>query len=84
MAKTIVTFHLELEVDDPAALYKAALDRAVDDGFEPDCAAVSGFIGTQDEPDLGACVRMILDPGMSPPGTSIHESWVDVDHLTQS
>lgn len=32
------------------------------------------LLGTNRKPDLGACLRMIFDPGESPPGCTINDS----------
>jgi len=34
--------------------------------------------GTRDDPDIGECLRMIFDPGESPPGIQIEDSSAEV------
>lgn len=73
---TVYTFVLRIEVTDVMALYEAASERADEGG----CGnSIEEIIGTAAEPDVFACVQMLLDPGESPQGTSIIESMVEAE-----
>lgn len=37
--------------------------------------------GTRDDPDIGECLRMIFDPGESPPGIQIEDSSAEIAPL---
>lgn len=68
---------IEVRVHDAEALYEAAFKHAtVVDGH--DATSATAFLtldGTK--VDEAACITMIFDPGMSPPGTKIIESVVE-------
>ena len=66
------SFTLSGSVTDVSLLYKTALARAIADGLEPDDAAES--LTYDGEPNVSACVRMLLDPGISPDGLEIDDS----------
>jgi hypothetical protein len=63
---------LYVTVTDPAALHRAALARYKQEGGDDEGA--EDFIGTAAEPDISGCLRMLLDPGMSPDGININDS----------
>lgn len=72
--------NISLRVFDPRQLLAAAIERArqddSDNGFYPANPAEhyrEGLTTADGEPDIGACLQMLLDPG-SLPGVSIHES----------
>ncbi len=74
--RPVYTIAIEVEVYDPQDLWSAARVHALThDGlgeqeFIDEC-------GSKDDPDLGRCLQMILDPGASPDGCSIIESRVE-------
>lgn len=77
MSKTY-DFSLTIEVDDEIELWKFARRKyeshnlAIGDGSDLD-----EMFGTVDQIDVSACLQEILDPGVSPAGTSIIESTVE-------
>lgn len=71
-------FHLELVVNDPEALYTAAHAHVRNvDGLSW-WEATEALQPEPGEISIEACLTALLDPGRSPPGTSIQESWVEV------
>lgn len=50
------------------------MERATNDGASYDDAL--GMLKTDDEIDVRACLIMLADPGMSWPGTSIVETFI--------
>jgi hypothetical protein len=79
--RTNYEFSLYLGVDDPARLYEAARAQY----FQEDYASVAtgpveddikDLLGTREEPDIEACLMMLLDPGMLP-GCSIYQHTVE-------
>lgn len=63
---THVTFQIHLSIHDAEAFRAAAITRAGEDGL------------TEWEPEtLADCAVMLLDPGESPPGSSIESSEAD-------
>ncbi len=74
MAK-LYRFTIEIEVDDVAALKAYANQIAIaDNRLAPEEWA--DMRSTEGDP-LGSDLQMILDPGESPPGTSIQQSFVE-------
>lgn len=78
------TISIDVEVYDEQELYEAALQRAIEDGMTRAQASEMLLYGEEDdtsvtdrEYNVGACLQMLADPGMSWPGTSIIESRVD-------
>ncbi|WP_150293623.1 hypothetical protein [Sphingobium estronivorans] len=85
-----VTLHVEIL--DPQAMWDHAhrcyalshLDHKVYDDAQPTRLAdelLAEFVtlcGARDEPDIGDCLRMIFDPGESPPGILIEDSSAEV------
>lgn len=80
--KHIVMFAMKLDVRDPQLLWDHAyyIGRQGNAFASPEEAAE--MIGTRDDPNITACVVMVLDPGESPPGAEIIDSsaevWVDL------
>jgi hypothetical protein len=64
-----------LEINDPGAVYDAARELALENGNSEE--DVVDMLGTAAEPNLSACCQWIIDPGVSPAGTSILYSEVD-------
>ena len=80
----IFTISIEVEVRDERELYEAALQRAIEDGMTRAQASEMLLYGEEDdtsvtdrEYNVGACLQMLADPGMSWPGTSILQSFVE-------
>lgn len=77
----IETYNLTLTVRvyDTAALAAAAIKHAmtVDGMSEAEARETLADISEDDGIDVGACLQMLLDPGVSPDGCSIQESSVD-------
>ncbi|MDT8992698.1 hypothetical protein RQP54_17635 [Curvibacter sp. APW13] len=61
-------------VSDPLALHQHAMQIATGSQNQLPAAHAIDMLGTADEPKVDACLCMVLDPGVSPPGTSILES----------
>lgn len=71
---TVLRFYIDVKVQDVAELAAAALARA-QIGATADEA--SEILAPGGEPDVHACIVMLLDPGASPPGLSIISSGVE-------
>lgn len=68
-ARAQIELTLHLTVSDARAFVAAAVERAVAEGVgEEDARA------TYTAENLGACAAMLLDPGVSPPGSQIEGS----------
>lgn len=65
MSRTAWQVTLYVNVDDPRALRAAAL--AANPGQ-------ARLLGRKSRPDVGACLRMLFDPGTSPDGCRILDS----------
>jgi hypothetical protein len=59
-----VTLHCR--VHDEQVLWCAAYGRYEQENGTQDQADVEEMLGTKAEPDVGACLQMLLDPGSSP------------------
>jgi len=68
--RTYALSHLDHKVYDDAQPTHLA-DELLGE-FEPMC-------GTREDPDIGECLRMIFDPGESPPGIQIEDSSAEVE-----
>ena len=75
MKVTYYAVTIDVAVYDEQQLFDAALASLMEEGHPGD---VEDFLGTKDEPDIGGCLIQLLDPGMSPPGTSIIVSSVQL------
>lgn len=66
----ITTYEVSIliEVHDEEALLEAGRAKAIEDGLSAEDAA---------DMDAGDCLRWIIDPGESPPGTGIQDSSVE-------
>ena len=69
--KQVYTFSLDLKITDKQALLNAARRWAQQEGFDSDTLA-----NEDGEANINECLRMLLDPGVSPPGTEIQDSHV--------
>ncbi len=70
-AQVQVTLHLT--VNDVQAFVAAAVERAIAEGVSEEDAGK-----TYTSENLGACAVMLIDPGMSPPGSQIEDSSSEV------
>lgn len=73
-----LTFRAHVEVFDREALYKAAVERAQQEGTH-DSESLKTMLGTAEDPNVEGCVIMLMDPGQSPPGMQIEQSFCDRD-----
>ena len=69
-------FWIDIKVTDPAELLEAALRHALYTDHLNEQEALE-ILKPNGEIDKHACLQMILDPGVSRPGTEIEESGVD-------
>lgn len=67
------TFQVSLfvNVTDATALHTHAMQIATAQDTQLTVDDAVSQLGTAEEPDITACLKMVLDPGQSPPGTSI-------------
>ncbi len=68
---------IEIRVHDKRALYDQALKQAVDQN-SLSLREAREMLGTTRKVNVDACLRMILDPGVSPDGTEINESTAEL------
>lgn len=68
------TVSIHLTVTDPKALHGYAMSQVTSGDGALSQEEAQALLGTPDEPSIPGCLRFILDPGMSPPGTSILDS----------
>lgn len=68
-----ITVSLELTITDEKAFRQAAQDRAEEEGCGEDSAAY----GPGGSMSLGECAIMLIDPGVSPAGSEIQQSWTE-------
>ena len=61
-----------VELTDQQALYRAALERATEEGLSAEEA--DEMLIDDDGINIGACLQMVFDPGQSWPGTQILDS----------
>lgn len=66
---------IELSVHDPQALWHAAVAQAMKECAGSDL--ILALLGTREDPNIGACLIMILDPGEGPAGAEILHSEVE-------
>ncbi|MDF0490222.1 hypothetical protein PX554_19010 [Sphingomonas sp. H39-1-10] len=90
---TSASVTLYVEVLDAQAMWDHAhnayalahLDHKIHDEAQPTRLAselLAEFVslcGTREQPDIGDCLRMIFDPGESPPGILIEDSSAKVE-----
>jgi hypothetical protein len=75
MTSPLHTVHIDVTIDDEEALYQAALNHAVNvDGLSRQEAIA--MLKDDDQIEVTACLITLFDPGKSPGGTSIRESYV--------
>jgi len=65
-----------VEITDETALLKAARKRAIEDGAAADDKAATLVV-----PDVETALRMLFDPGVSPPGVSIQDSSANITSI---
>lgn len=68
---------LSVSVYDPRALYDAARAELLRDSTYATEGYVERMLGTRADPDVGTCLRVLLDPGTGPAGAEILESRSD-------
>lgn len=71
---TTYTVSIHLTVTDRQALHAHAMTQATTGDGALNKEEALRMLGTSDEPSVSDCLCFILDPGMSPPGTSILDS----------
>lgn len=77
MAAYTVSVHLS--VFDPQAVFQAALRKSLDRQPELTDEEAAMWLKQDGEIDVGECLRMLIDPGISLPGTDINDSSVVLD-----
>jgi hypothetical protein len=65
---------LFVDVHDAKALHANAMQIATSNETGMSVEQAEEMLGQQSEPDISACLRMVFDPGLSPPGTKILDS----------
>lgn len=68
---------LDVTVFSGEALCDAAVKYAMDDGAGMSEADALALLKPEGEVDVPACLQMLLDPGVSPAGTSIEQSYCE-------
>ncbi len=72
---TSYTVSMDVTVHDEQALWDAAAVAYVEDaGSHVLLSEIEDLLGTREEPDIPACLQMLLDPGESPAGCTVEES----------
>ncbi|MDF0491572.1 hypothetical protein PX699_16700 [Sphingobium sp. H39-3-25] len=71
-----VTLHIE--VLDAQAMWRRAYGAYEENNGTADQGGFEDICGTEHEPDICECARMVFDPGDSPPGIQIHDSLVEI------
>lgn len=71
-ARTAWQVTLHVNVNDSGALWAAAQAHCIQSGMTQD--DTHEILGDQSKPDIGNCLRMLLDPGTSPEGCEIVDS----------
>ena len=74
---TSYTVSIHVNVDDIAALHKHAVAQATTGQGAMSLEEAHEWLGHPDEPDVSSCLRSIFDPGVSPPGASIQDSYCE-------
>lgn len=76
MKRTVFECSIFGEIVDAAALRRAAEDRMRKEGI----AEIDDYLGTPEEPNLSACLTMLLDPGaLHEAGIEIHDSITELE-----
>lgn len=82
MENTAASVTIHVEVFDPQEMWDHALHVYGASNGGRDAATVrqefDDMCGPREEPDIGECLRMIFDPGESPPGIQINDSSAEV------
>lgn len=68
------TVEIDVKVSDQRALWRKARDYLADIYGATEEAAANSLIGTEDDPDVGACLQMLLDRSEFLDGAEIQES----------
>ena len=69
-----ISIRVELRIFDEQAFRQAAYDRAIEDGL---CEAEAKSFLDEEDKSLGDCGMMLVDPGASPSGSEILQSYGD-------
>lgn len=69
-----ITLNINLDITDETAFRQAAREKALEDGLDEKDADTYLEDGGM---SLSQCAIMLLDPGVSPPGSSILDSYAD-------
>lgn len=78
-ASTSASVTLFVTIHDQKAVWDHAFGIYRQSSPNADEAEFALMGGTRHEPDLSGCLRMIFDPGESPPGLQIEESSAEID-----
>lgn len=70
---------LFVTIHEPQAVWEHALGIYQQTSPSSDEAEFAELGGTRAEPDLSGCLRIIFDPGESPPGLQIEDSSAELD-----
>lgn len=79
MDKVSARFTLHVDVFDPQALWDHAHQIGQKENAFSDHEGAIDMLGPRDEPDVTECLRMIFDPGESPPGVQINDSSAEIE-----
>lgn len=79
MNRTAASITLHVDVFDEQAMWDHARQIGEAQNAFVDEEAVVDMLGTREEPLIGECLRMIFDPGESPPGIQINDSSAEVE-----
>lgn len=74
MSKTHVEVTIEMTIHDPQAFWDAAYERLCSENGTTSPEDAAEHLGTRDQPALGRCAQMLIDPGISPAGCQIEQS----------
>lgn len=70
-----------VDIFDPQEMWRHAYATYEEQNGTADQGDFEEMCGTEEEPDIGACLQMIFDPGMSPPGIQIEDCDAEVSAL---
>lgn len=79
MEKISASITIHVDVFDPKELWRRAYGTYEEQNGTADQGDFEEMCGTEEEPDIGACLQMIFDPGESPPGIQINDSSAEVE-----
>lgn len=81
MNKTSASVTIHVDVFDEQALWDHAKSVMLGTPMGPPCTEQEfvEMCGPREEPSITECLRMIFDPGESPPGIQINDSSAEVE-----